>query len=531
MAGEEYEDQSYKIDALARDVLRLSRNSLLVHLRFMDMALSRLEPEPSMDLTGDMATNGERFLYQPVNLLKKFKKERESVVRDYLHLVLHCVFSHPFISTLINRPCWDLACDIAVENAINELDIQAFSSSRSGKQVRIINSVREEVKYMTAEKIYRYFLDQHLDEFDINELRAPFIGDNHALWYLGKNQQQTGARKPADDDEDPEENREEQEDQENSAGENTQNESDKDNNEEDSENDDNEESGEEGRKGESGPGSGNAEKENAGASDTYMPDLFDLLADSYDVREFWKDIAERMETDLETFSRNQGANAGGLTQSLKAVNRERYDYERFLKQFAVLGEAVKTNDDEFDYIFYTYGLRLYKNMPLIEPLEYKDVKRIREFVIAIDTSGSVSGELVQKFIQKTYNILEQQENYFKKINIHIIQCDAKIREDKKITSKEEFDEYLDTMTLTGFGGTDFRPVFEYVDELIKNREFVNLKGLIYFTDGYGTFPEKMPAYNSAFVFVDDNYGIPEVPVWAIKLVLTSEELLEDSDGL
>ena len=262
-----------------------------------------------------------------------------------------------------------------------------------------------------------------------------------------------------------------------------------------------------------------------------MPDLFDLLADSYDVREFWKDIAERMETDLETFSRNQGANAGGLTQSLKAVNRERYDYERFLKQFAVLGEAVKTNDDEFDYIFYTYGLRLYKNMPLIEPSEYKDVKRIREFVIAIDTSGSVSGELVQKFIQKTYNILEQQENYFKKINIHIIQCDAKIREDKKITSKEEFDEYLDTMTLTGFGGTDFRPVFEYVDELIKNREFVNLKGLIYFTDGYGTFPEKMPAYNSAFVFVDDNYGIPEVPVWAIKLVLTSEELLEDNDGL
>ena len=87
------------------------------------------------------------------------------------------------------------------------------------------------------------------------------------------------------------------------------------------------------------------------------------------------------------------------------------------------------------------------------------------------------------------------------------------------------------MTLSGFGGTDFRPVFEYVDELIRNREFVNLKGLIYFTDGYGTFPEKMPAYNSAFVFVDDDYRIPEVPGWAIKLVLTSEELLEDNDGL
>ena len=32
-----------------------------------------------------------------------------------------------------------------------------------------------------------------------------------------------------------------------------------------------------------------------------------------------------------------------------------------------------------------------EEVALIEPLEYKDVKRIREFVIAIDTSGSVAG--------------------------------------------------------------------------------------------------------------------------------------------
>ena len=49
---------------------------------------------------------------------------------------------------------------------------------------------------------------------------------------------------------------------------------------------------------------------------------------------------------------------------------------------------MKLNPDEFDYNFYTYGFALYENMPLIEPLEYREVKRIREFVIAIDTSGS-----------------------------------------------------------------------------------------------------------------------------------------------
>lgn len=74
---------------------------------------------------------------------------------------------------------------------------------------------------------------------------------------------------------------------------------------------------------------------------------------------------------------------------------------------------MRVNDDEFDYIFYTYGLKLYERMPLIEPLEYKEVKRIKEFVIAIDTSGSVSGELVQKFIQKTYNILKTRKAFHK----------------------------------------------------------------------------------------------------------------------
>lgn len=124
-----------------------------------------------------------------------------------------------------------------------------------------------------------------------------------------------------------------------------------------------------------------------------------------------------------------------------------------------MGEAMKVNDDEFDYIFYTYGLKLYEKMPLIEPLEYKNIEAIKEFVIAIDTSGSTSGELVQKFVQKTYNILKSTESFFAKINLHIIQCDTDIQEDAKITCQEDFDQYLKTMEIHGQGGTDFRPVF------------------------------------------------------------------------
>lgn len=82
------------------------------------------------------------------------------------------------------------------------------------------------------------------------------------------------------------------------------------------------------------------------------------------------------------------------------------------------------------------------------------------------------------------------------------------------------------MKIKGLGGTDFRPVFRCVDEMIHNKEFINLKGLIYFTDGYGVFPERMPTYKTAFVFVEEGYEIPEVPVWAMKLVLTKEDMEE-----
>ena len=93
----------------------------------------------------------------------------------------------------------------------------------------------------------------------------------------------------------------------------------------------------------------------------------------------------------------------------------------------------------------------------------------------------------------------------------------------KITNQEEFDKYLKKMKIRGFGGTDFRPVFRLVDELIEQGEFQNLKGLIYFTDAQGPFPAKKPPYETALVFVD-NYEPPDVPSWAIKLVLRKDEL-------
>lgn len=163
-------------------------------------------------------------------------------------------------------------------------------------------------------------------------------------------------------------------------------------------------------------------------------------------------------------------------------------------------------------------------MPLIEPQEWREVKKIEEFVIVIDTSMSCSGELVRKFLEETRQVLSDSGSYFKKVHIRILQCDDQVRSDQLITSAEELKAYMEHLKLYGNGGTDFRPAFTYVNQLLAAGEFQNLKGLLYFTDGKGTFPGKRPPYETAFILFREDYKEVTVPAWAIRLVLDEEDL-------
>lgn len=240
-------------------------------------------------------------------------------------------------------------------------------------------------------------------------------------------------------------------------------------------------------------------------------------------KEQWEKISERIKAELKSFTKS-GSGAGSFMKNLEEATRDRYDYGEILRRFMVAGEEIGINDDEFDYVYYTYGLEQYGNLPLIEPLEYKESHRVKEFVIAIDTSASCRGEIVKAFLNKTYSILKSGENFFHKMNVHIIQCDNQVQEDTKITSQEEFDTFLRQGRLTGLGATDFRPVFDYVDELRGRKEFENLKGLIYFTDGYGIYPEHMPEYQVIFAFLGEDENRAPVPSWSMKVVLEEEGL-------
>lgn len=462
-----------KYEKLAFEVLNHSKNVLLVNLRFLGYAFDQLK----LVCKGkSIAVDGRNIYFNPLWVLGKYKEERETVARDCLHMVFHCVFYHFFTAKSFDQKIWNLACDIAVENTINELNLASVNSKRKQIQKAYISKLKKKLNIITAEKVYYYLKSKEYSQVEIENMSEAFSADDHTLWY---NYSKLSYSALGDE------------------------------------------------KSKSSTSNTNSiNSNNAQSSDDNNSKSTDKNYENVknELEKTWKDIAQKMQTDLETFSQKHGNSSGNMMQNLKSVTREKYDYSSFLKKFAVLGEDMKVNEDEFDYIFYTYGMKLYEKMPLIEPLEYKEIKRIKEFVIVIDTSGSVSGSLVQMFLQKTYNILKQEESFFKKINLHIIQCDAEVQQDVKITTQAEFDEYIKTMQLHGFGGTDFRPAFSYVDKLIKNKEFSNLKGLIYFTDGYGTFPSHPREYNTAFVFVEDTYETPEVPVWAIKLVLSPNEI-------
>ena len=173
--------------------------------------------------------------------------------------------------------------------------------------------------------------------------------------------------------------------------------------------------------------------------------------------------AKKIQVDLETFMKSRSGETGDFLVNLKLANRKKQDYSAFLRKFTRLGERMKINDEEFDYNFYTYGMQLYGNMPLIEPLEYKDVRVVKTFVTVIDTSGSVEEEKLRRFLEKTYQILKSGQESEDRVNFHLIQCDALVQKDVKITSEKELEQVMEDLTLYGRGGTDFRPAFEYIE--------------------------------------------------------------------
>lgn len=434
------ENLNERLDQIGKQILRVTRNELYIHMRFLDVALSSFfyVMDPSVTT---FATDGNNMFFHPAAIGGMFRQSRISMNRSYLHMVLHCLLHHVTRRRKRDIQMWNLACDIAVESIMDHWYLKCIHKPQTWLRKDTYRKLEKSMKVMTAEGIYRQLMVWNQQGNDLEAIGREFYCDDHRYWP-----------------DDPQKKM-------------------------------------------------NQEIENK-----------------------WKNISEKTETDMETFSSEESQESGNLMEQVQVENRERYDYREFLRKFATLREEVTIDPDTFDYTFYTYGLSMYGNMPLIEPQEWKEVKKVQEFAIVIDTSMSCSGDLVKKFLEETYGVLSQQQSFFHKMNIHIIQCDEEVQNDRKITDERELKEYMENLELVGEGGTDFRPAFEYVDSLIEKGEFHQLKGLIYFTDGKGTYPKKMPSYETAFIFMQEEYEDTQVPPWAIKLVIDAQDLEEGEEN-
>ena len=110
--------------------------------------------------------------------------------------------------------------------------------------------------------------------------------------------------------------------------------------------------------------------------------------------------------------------------------------------------------------------------------------------VAIDSSGSIDEELLGLFMSEFKALMLS----FLDVEVDLIICDAKIQGVYKYLSGEAFN-----FTLKGGGGTDFRPVFDYIEN-----ELPNTSLLIYFTDAKGVFPKKEPLYETIWVLPNDS---------------------------
>lgn len=479
-------EKKAKEEALAAEVVRLAQNTLLVRYRFLDRALFRMQPRVHESVCG---TDGRFWQYVPARLLARYVDDRDAAVHLLLHSLLHNVFRH-FFANAAKPELWDIACDMMAEKIVSDLQVCSVSADRAA----VLGIWQKEIVPFTAEKIYAYLVRENLNAERLAALAELFCEDDHVLWYgrqsvfrKDKKEEMRGARTGSGNTPQgaTQEEKREQADQAltKEPGELPQ---------------------------------GTLQAVQADERDGNAGELVRLV-------QGWQEIAQRMQVELEHFARG-GQGSSDLSMQLAFANRERQDYSVFLKKFAAaLREQMRVDLDTFDYNYYAYGLHLYGNMPLIEPLEYREGKVIRSFAVILDTSGSVDRSLLEKFLQKTYDCLLSEESFAKRFAVHIVQADCKVQSDVCIHSAQELQGYLRTLTIRGRGGTDFRPALQYVESLQKDGSLPDLKGVLYFTDGEGTFPERKPPFEVAFVYVGEEAFRAKVPAWALKVVFSDED--------
>lgn len=547
--GERRETAQGALNTLGLRILNQAKIELSLSMRYLSRALDKLSFQMDFN-TRRIGTEGEIIHFHPEFVFQLYVESPQKLYRLYMHSLLHCLFRHMFKTEDKEEELWNLATDIHVEYVLDSMDIPLLYRPAYPFRENYFQKLEKEVKSLSAERIYAYLLEQNLSYEEKERLEQEFVKDDHSFWAKLSEEERPVNTEDAGDTDDAENSEEAErtgdtEGKRNAeAAEDTGSpEAENEPNSPSSPNDLTEDRNSPSQSAKDGDSQSDTvkdgewrEKEKNGAQgsgESKVPEKGGQSnkgkkgsgedAESRENRrkaldKDWEDIGKRTEEEMK--DEKEGEKSEKLSWFLHLEHKCYTPFQDFLRKFSVDREELKTDPESFDYGYYYFGLSQYGNMPLIEENEYREKRKIPELVIAIDTSYSTKGEMVKRFLEEALAILADKEAFFSKCQVHIIECDDRIRKDLLVEDAEEMERYRERFEVSGGYGTDFRPVFHYIEDLQKKGELKELKALLYFTDGRGRYPKYAPSYTAAFIFprgedIDDE----NAPFWALKLYI------------
>lgn len=557
--GERRETAQGALNTLGLRILNQAKIELSLSMRYLSRALDKLSFRMDFN-TRRIGTEGEIIHFHPEFVFQLYVESPQKLYRLYMHSLLHCLFRHMFKTEDKEEELWNLATDIHVEYVLDSMDIPLLYRPAYPFRENYFQKLEKEVKSLSAERIYAYLLEQNLSYEEKERLEQEFVKDDHSFWAKLSEEERPVNTEDAGDTDDAENSEEaertgdtegkrnaeaaedtgspEAENEPNSP--NSPNDLTEDRNSPSQSAKDGDRQSDTVKEGDSQSdkvkdGEGREKEKNGaqGSGESTEPEKEGQSnkgkksagedAESREKRrkaldKDWEDIGKRTEEEMK--DEKEGEKSEKLSWFLHLEHKRYTPFQDFLRKFSVDREELKTDPESFDYGYYYFGLSQYGNMPLIEENEYREKRKIPELVIAIDTSYSTKGEMVKRFLEEAIAILADKEAFFTKCRVHIIECDDRIRKDLLVEDAEEMERYRERFEVSGGYGTDFRPVFHYIEDLQKKGELKELKALLYFTDGRGRYPKYAPSYTAAFIFprgedIDDE----NAPFWALKLYI------------
>lgn len=265
-----------------------------------------------------------------------------------------------------------------------------------------------------------------------------------------------------------------------------------------------------------GTGNGNGARENSSSGEDVIADKWNkareyLLGNESELTEnSFRNISDKLKKN-----KGYGSESGGDSKCVKADSKN-YSFHEVFKEFLQSKSVSKDQPDFHDPMLYQYGLDMYGNIPIIEPLEEIEELQLSNLVIAIDTSGSCE-DYVQMFLSQIISIFKEISTHFHFEKIYLMQCDASIKNVCEFSEISELEEVNETMKMYGFGGTSFTPVFRWIERSLTDKGD-QVDCLLYLSDGEGSFPMKEPEYPVFFIIpedIQDDAGY--IPKWIRKV--------------